>query len=279
MSSDQLANLFAKMFISRKDVKAIQHASGAYTPHVSDPRHPEENRIPWSRADLVSHIEGRQVFGHYLLDRDSNCKLMAFDIDLRKTGWLPVEDPIEKPEGGLSNFIETQDLRAEWQDHRKNAYQQRWMRLQFRLIANKIARSISEELDLPVAVAYSGSKGIHVYGFTGLMPAAQVRKGAEIVLQAIGEFELEKGQHIWRHKDSSPFDGFPNLSVEVFPKQDSLDGKDLGNLMRLPLGKNHKTPDKTFFIDMTAALNEFKPLDPIWALTDGALNPWKKQGE
>lgn len=279
MSSDQLANLFAKLFISRKDVKAVQQASGAYTPHVLDPRHPDKDRIPWTRADLISHIDGTRTYGHYLLDADSNCKLFAFDIDLAKSGYLPHNDPMQA-ENTKSNFEYVEDLRAAWLDHKGNPpHQQRWMRLQFKLIANKLCRAINEELELPCAVAYSGHKGIHVYGFTGPMPAYDARKGAQIVMDSIGEFEPLKGIHFFRHKDDSPMDGYPNLTIEVFPKQDSLDGKDLGNLMRLPLGKNVKSPDKTFFIDMSNELNKFSPVDPIWALTDGALNPWKKQGE
>jgi hypothetical protein len=64
----------------------------------------------------------------------------------------------------------------------------------------------------------------------------------------------------------------------VFPKQDSLAGKDLGNLMRLPLGRNLKNPkDPTFFIDMTTPMGVMSPIDPVYALT--TETPWKKPNE
>jgi hypothetical protein len=63
----------------------------------------------------------------------------------------------------------------------------------------------------------------------------------------------------------------------VYPKQASLAGKDLGNLLRLPLGRNNKSKDPTFFMDMTAPLAEMRPVDPEWALT--TTSPWKRPGE
>ena len=141
------------------------------------------------------------------------------------------------------------------------------MKLQFKEIAHQLLRGIVEELEIPCAAAYSGGKGIHVYGFTGLSDAWQVHEGAQIVLDAIGEFKPLRGEHFFEHIN------YPNLSIEVFPKQTNLSGKDLGNLMRLPLGKNLKAPrEPTFFIDMTSPLGEFVPMDAETALM--LENPW-----
>ncbi len=68
-----------------------------------------------------------------------------------------------------------------------------------------------------------------------------------------------------------------NFTIEVYPKQASLEGKTLGNLLRLPLGRNCKSADPTFFLDLTSPLAEMRPVDPEYALT--TTNPWKKPHE
>ncbi len=139
-------------------------------------------------------------------------------------------------------------------------------------MSSLIARAVVSELQLPCAVAYSGGKGVHVYAFTGLISAAEAREGAQIVLDSIGNFHASRGTNFYKWNDEDPVAGYPNLSIEVFPKQDTLSGKDLGNLMRLPLGRNLKSSDPTFFLDMRSPMAEMRPVDPIWALT--ALDPW-----
>lgn len=273
--SVEIANLLASKFIARPDVRAkqvvLQNGSVIYTPDgIREKDGTYSTYHPWDRKALTSHIAGERSYGHYLLNKDDTCKLFAFDVDLEKTGFylpdfpaLPGANPVEF------------DPRASW---RLRGHEGRgWMKYQFRLIAHKLMKTIYEELAIPCAAAYSGNKGIHVYGFTGKVAADEARDGAMIVLDAIGEFEPLRGQHFFRTKDQSPVDGFPNLTIEVFPKQGSLEGKDLGNLMRLPLGRNMKTSDPTFFIDMTSAMADLRPLDPVYALTTS--NPWKRPDE
>lgn len=286
----ELVDLIAKKFIARPDVKAQQHYSGdAYFPVVD---RQTEQRLPWAREDLEAHILGSKTFGHYLVSQDSKCKLFAFDVDLRKnehnpktkeltwTGAYPSPDFY----GESANFtgkIVRFDPREAWKDRAHPA--RPWMKYQFRLVAHYLCAIIEKELAIPCAAAYSGSKGVHVYGFTGLESAADVREGAQIVLDAMadrpfcGGVEPLRGRHFFKFSNDDPIEGFPNLSIEVYPKQDNLDNKDVGNLMRLPLGRNLKSEDPTFFIDMTSPLNEMVPVDPIHALT--ASSPFKMPGE
>ena len=266
--SDNLANLFASKFIARPDVKARQSQDGKWYVHTTDGKRDSE-RIPWKREHLREHLAGERTFGHYLLSEASQCKLFAFDIDLKKAGRLPtlsIEDSAQA--GGdayEASFQPEPDLRAAWLNRKHPARD--LMKLQFKEMAHMLMRAISEELDLPCAAAYSGAKGIHVYAFTGLIPAEEAREGAQIVLDSIGKFKPLRGENFVEHVD------YENLDIEIFPKQGSLDGKDLGNLMRLPLGKNLKAPrEPTFFIDMTSPLGQLKPLDPEKALT--SPNPW-----
>lgn len=256
--SNELANLLAKKFIARPDVKARQY-DGGYVPVENKDGH----RFPWTRQDLLDHLEGKQTFGHYLLSQDDNCKLFVFDVDLEKEGtW----EPLDAEPGTPWNF----DPRAAWLDRAHPA--RPYMKYQFRMLAHRLGKAIETELEIPWAVAYSGGKGLHVYGFTGLLPAGDVRDGALMVIESLPTIQTLRGQNFFKDTD------FPNMSIEVFPKQSSLNGKDLGNLCRLPLGRNLKNPkDPTFFIDMTAPMGSLVPLDPEYALTTSSQ--WKKPGE
>jgi hypothetical protein len=290
--SEEVVNLIAQKFIQRSDVKAFQHADGSW--------HPERTKI--TRANLEDHLSGKRTMGHYLLDADSNCKLFAFDVDLEVHGWLPTlpkpgtnepgADPWnvsdEEVQKYLDSFTEcgpdnpqrgqadmgTPGPRAAWQD--RSHIGRFWMKFQFHTIAHLLGRAIEKELEIPWAATYSGAKGIHVYGFTGKMHASDVREAAMIALDSLEMFEPLKGANFFCTKDQRPTEGYPNLSIETFPKQSSLEGKDLGNLMRLPLGRNLKSPDPTFFLDMTTSMADLKPVDPVYALTG---NPWLKPSE
>jgi hypothetical protein len=271
--SKEVEDLIAKKFIARSDVKAIQFKNGNWSPHQefnsATGKH-DGPRIPWRRQDLNAHVTGEATYGHYLLDTDSTCKLFAFDIDLEKSGILPFGE-------NWTDFREVEDLRGAWLDRAHPARD--WMKYQFKTIAHRLMRYIGDELDLHTAAAYSGGKGIHVYGFVedGLkIPAEEFREGAVFAMNDLN-FEAVKGVNFFKSKETDPESGFPNLSLELFPKQGSLDGKDLGNLMRLPLGRNLKSSDPTFFLDMTTPLADFRPVDPVWALTTD--NPWKRPGD
>lgn len=261
-----LPALLVKNFIQRRDVKAVQLSTGDYMPHTVNNRRDGE-RIPWRGRDLHEHLMRISSFGHYMLDTESRCKLFAFDIDLEPTGFLPASCDVES--NWPSDFTEANPREA-WRDRRHVA--RPWLKYQMRMLAGKLAGVAYRELDLKVAVAYSGCKGLHVYCFHEPMAAADSREGAQLVIDTLGELELKKGHNFYKHQDTDPYTGYSNLSVEVFPKQTDLTGKDLGNLMRLPLGINRKTNDPTFFVDLTAAMNELKPGDAETILASG--NPW-----
>ncbi len=106
---------------------------------------------------------------------------------------------------------------------------------------------------------------MHVYGFTGQCSAELVRLGAIEVLESFREISPARGSNFFKHSE------FPQLSIELFPKQDSLEGKDLGNLMRLPCGRNLKG-GSAFFVDLRSRITEITERDPIKALTTD--DPW-----
>ena len=286
-----MATVIAKKFIQRRDAKAKQKANGEYSP-VAD-WNPDGTRgalHPWKMSDIEDHLEGRATYGHYLVDQADQTKLFAFDIDLREnkpetpqspafTGsycTLPdlsaLETEITDEQYMQMVGIYEMNPRVDWLNRAHPGRD--WLKRQLRYTAAKLSRTIYEELEIPVATAYSGSKGLHVYGFTGTISASAAREAAEMVLQLAGGFEPARGNSFYQHVNQDPFMGYPNLTIEVFPKQTSLQGKDLGNLMRLPLGRNLKSPDTPFFIDERVSQLTIVPHpDPIALLESG--NPWR----
>lgn len=261
-----LTQLLIKRFIARADVKAQQVSADAYMPVRESKDGPF---IPWTRDDVEAHLAKTKTFGHYLLGTDNTCKLFAFDIDLTEAGFLaPSTKPLttDKDIEAWERSFEFGNPREAWLNRKHPGREQ--LKLELKLLAHKLAQFTYGEMDIPTAVAYSGSKGLHVYAFTGRMPAEDARAGAQIVLDALG-FTAGKGNY--QHPD------FKNMTVEVYPKQSSINGEGLGNLMRLPLGRNLKAPkEPAFFVDMTSPLNMLLPVDAEFALQG---NPWKREGE
>ncbi len=269
--NDLLAAELSKKFISRPDAKAMQVIDGSWRLVTVDGK-AESERLPWKKSDILAHVSGHSSFGHYLLSQNDTVKFFAFDIDLKAN----------KPNGFMGTWVTNEgtvyqcDPRTDWKNR---AHPSRdFFKTNMMHIAACLAYIVRDDLGLPTCVAYSGSKGVHVYAFTGPIAAADAREGAKIVLDTFAEFAPTRGDNFFESVDQSYENGFRNFSIEVFPKQDSLEGKDLGNLMRLPLGKNFKnTKDQAFFVDMTQPLGTIKPIDPLVALR--SPNPWSPNNE
>lgn len=264
---ETIAKLFAKMFIARPDIKAIQRPNGEYNPI--------NTKI--TKQDLLDHLTGKTTYGHYMLNTDSQCKLLAFDIDLEPTGLVPA---VLNPEGWWDGFT-LANPREIWLDRSKKL-ERDFLKYQLRSIAEKLVRITQDILEVPVAVAYTGAKGLHVYAFTGLMDAKDVRYAADIVIAEHGKLEPYRGNHFFKHKlehredgTQDPYLSYDQLAVEVFPKQTDMSNKSHGNLMRLPLGRNLKNAkDPTFFLDLRSDFGAscFTPRDPVEVLN--LSNPW-----
>jgi hypothetical protein len=276
-TSRELVKLIAKRFISRTDVKARQSSSGEYHPVINL----DESYVPWQKGDLESHLSSAATYGHYVLGKDDTCKLFCFDVDLAAASTeceylLPTKPcPLESPDMEVEEWtrsFEACDPRHVWQQRSHPA--RAWIKCQLRSVAGRLARAAHDEMKLKVAVAYSGSKGVHVYCFFDEpVSGERARDGATLLLEALGDWKLIKGRNTYGHSDPDPYSGFPNLTVEVFPKQTSLEGKHLGNLLRIPLGRNLKSKDPTFFVDLRAPYSQLIPCDPVWALTTD--DPWR----
>ena len=89
----------------------------------------------------------------------------------------------------------------------------------------------SAELGLFPVVEFSGGKGYHFWFFMASpVPAARIRRALTGICDSLA-------------RDLSCF------NLEVFPKQNHLSGKGLGNLVKLPLGVHRQSGHRSFFTD------------------------------
>lgn len=89
---------------------------------------------------------------------------------------------------------------------------------------------MARERQMPTLVEFSGGKGFHFWFFLEEpLPAAVVRQGLQQLVSRL-------------QPDLSCF------QLEVFPKQDRLEGKGLGNLVKLPLGIHRLTGRPSYFL-------------------------------
>lgn len=273
--SQELVGLIARRFIQNRAVKAIQFSNGDYVPDFKM-KDPTRHGLGFTVGHLQRHLTGSDTYGHYLLDAESQCRMFAFDIDLKDEGnwvyqpnWDQLSQDITEDEWREKIEVhEGVDPQALWHD-RTQGLARDWYKKQMMELARKFAAAITE-IGVDCATAYSGNKGVHAYGFTGPIPAEEVREGAMCVMDMLDDFEPAHGKNFFRHKNLDPENGYTNFSVEVFPKQVNLEGKKLGNLMRLPLGKNQKSPDPTFFLDLKAPDATMRPHpNPVELLQSG----------
>jgi hypothetical protein len=275
-----VAKLLAKHFIARSDVMAQQHPDGGYSP-TRGPRNPDGtpgDLAGFSMPALMNHLKGTATLGHYLLNKDNQCKLFAFDIDIDgiKSG-TPKEDwcllPTSYIDGEYREYFHI-DGRLAWKTDMAGfqldggptytrdmqIVSRDFLRYQLRRVADELMIAIRENLEIPTVFAYTGNKGLHVYGFTGLMDAKDVREGAEICAEA-ARMRPHKGSNFWK-----PTDNFAEpcaLTVEIFPKQTTIGEDGFGNLLRLPLGKNLKNPEHPTFFCSDVPGGERSSITPV----------------
>jgi hypothetical protein len=103
--------------------------------------------------------------------------------------------------------------------------------------------AVAERLGLSATVEDTGGSGLHVWLlFAPRVPAAAARAALRELL--------------WRAGPQPPA-----VSVELFPKQERLTGKGLGNLIKLPLGIHQVTLRPSRFLDA-----HMEPVDDAGAL-------------
>jgi hypothetical protein len=271
-----IAKLYASKFIARPGVKARQLSNGEWRP----------DDTPFGMADLLAHLRGEVSLGHYMVNEQNEVKLFAFDIDLQKANkekdilW-PIPANYDEEAGDWTEFGRG-DPRYVW-DHvsQMPVWIHDFFVYQMIGCAKVLVRSIQDTLGIPCAVTYSGHKGVHVYGFTGLCPAEEAREAASIVMDATQQFDAWRGNNFFVGRQME-YDknivGWPQLSVEIFPKQSVVSAGGYGNLMRLPLGRNllksPHNPHEAKFVDIRYTQGKWgmQERNPVEALT--TENQW-----
>lgn len=234
------ANLLYQRFVQRRDVKAVQEPSGAY--------HPVRSRF--TLRDFQYHLDGATTYGHYLVDQEGKCRVTAFDIDFdEEYSWR----------GQILN-----PRKIFGTDHPAHPD----MVATIRSIADGLAFRLERMYpDLTVMTAFSGSKGIHVYGaFQSPTTATAARGIAVDVLDSYGCFELARGKNFYTHS----LRDVP-ITIEIFPKQEKVNKGGFGNLLKLPLGVNQKSSRRAFFYNPRDPLSHLNPYNSFDALQYGTL--------
>ena len=152
------------------------------------------------------------------------------------------------------------------------------LRVLSRLIMRQlIVAAVKQKIKVTPAMAFSGSKGIHVYGWFD-----RGRTKADIAIE-LGGLTLDTFQNLGIKFEavgrSATFRNectFPAIDVEIYPKQRTVQDKQYGNLMRLPLGRNLKTNGQSIFLENLKFDGDeyrFLPMmDPLQALERGCID-------
>lgn len=253
------ARLIAEHFIARPDNAAQQNDDGSWRP----------TGHPFTMDALMAHLSGQVTLGHYTINPRNETKVIVFDIDIDKTGHLPVVPDASLPTY-FTEMAPVDDLVGAWHDrtHPARAY----MKTKLKMAASLIAKSTYETLGIQTAVEYSGNKGLHVYGFLGKgFPADQAYEAAHLVMASTGRFTPRRGDNFYKDLQADdPVMGLADLTIETFPKQPSVSESGFGNLVALPLGRNRKNlADEKFFVSLVSPMSEMKPVSIETAIQYG----------
>lgn len=214
----EAAKLLHSRLIARTDAFGLQKPDGSYK-RVTE---------PMKMGHLIRHVLGEQSIGHYLIEPVSNTtKVFAFDIDADK------EHEDIDPETGKKRHNPARDMALAFDPDI-------WTRMLS--LAHGLASWARTWYDVRAMVSFGGGKGLHVICAVRKRMSAEAAGLAAQTILSDGGFEVFRGDIFWKSE------AWPDLTVEVFPKQQSVEADGFGNLMRLPLGTNAKTGNMSYFI-------------------------------
>lgn len=257
----ETANKLAKLFIARRDVKAIQRTE-------ADGGQWFASRKELTLDDFKTHLfEKRGCLGTYLLDKKSRVKFVAFDIDLTGEGAyfvikdLPeTEEQYKAMEAEYANYpvaggemdldYRTGPWEATLHDPDNDGY--RWVRSHLRVLIESLCEKVEDQLDLPAVPVVTGG-GAHVLvPFGERVAAADARAAAHGVMESVCGFQRSSENFYSNAPDLDNRDDKnkpigETITIEVFPKQDRLPSpENFGNLIRLPFGWHDKAKVRTY---------------------------------
>lgn len=250
----ETANKLAKLFIARRDVKAIQRGEWMCV------------KKPLETADFKTHLfEKSGCLGVYLLDKNSRVKFVAFDIDLTGSGpYFIINDMPETDEqydamaqryeqmaaGEMDLDYRVGPWEATLHDPENEGY--RWVRSHLRVLIESLCDKVESQLDLPAVPVITGG-GAHVLvPFGQKVEASDARAAAHGVMEDFFGFQRSSENFYTNapdlnNKDEKHKPIGETITIEVFPKQDKLPSPDsFGNLIRLPFGWHDEAKIRTY---------------------------------
>jgi len=185
----------------------------------------------------------------------------------KKQGYVPVRRPMEpqdvddhlagrktygiyllQNDARVKTAVLDADLIKKFRQTKLKAEDKSVVRRERHYLVSKV-KDLAQEIGLNPLIEFSGGKGFHFwFFFEPPAEAAFVRKVLDRIKRSVS-------------------DDLSSFNLEVFPKQDSLSGKGLGNLVKLPLGVHRLTGKRSFFIKCSdrsneAQLNVLKDIQP-----------------
>ena len=250
----EAASLMGKLFIQQRARKAV------FRPDHKGKWHWTAINEKYTMDDFVNHLTGTHCLGTYLCDENALVKFLAFDLDLAKESKylevydVPQIDALTEAGAdwdgyGTSLGVGTGDLEAALHDPDSLAY--RWARIELLTAMRAINAAVKEKLELRTLSVVTGG-GAHV-----LVPLPEPMAAIDVRSAGI---EIASSLYSARQRNDIFFDygGNNELTIEIFPKQDSMEGKEYGNLIRLPFGWHYGAAIRTYSIDPEA------PAVPSW---------------
>jgi len=170
------------------------------------------------------------------------------DKKKNKQGYVPVRRPMElkdledhfkglktyglyllKSDGSIKTAVIDVDLVKDFREKNLKSDQKNLVKRELFYLIERITE-LSEQAGLRPLIEFSGGKGYHFWYFFKIPgKPQQARAVLEMIKQSFAG-------------DLSAF------AMEVFPKQDYLKGKGLGNLVKLPLGIHRLTGKRSWFV-------------------------------
>jgi hypothetical protein len=219
---------------------------------ISDTSFPDLDRDLHAASRPFETLRNRQVLlGRYLelfSGREDCFARQWVDKKQNKQGYVPVRRPMEhqdleehfkgvktygmyliKCDGGIKTAVMDVDLVKDFRAKRLTSDEKNRIKREYHYFIERITE-LSEQAGLRPLIEFSGGKGYHFwYFFSKPVEPVRIRSVLEHIKRMVAS-------------DLSTF------NLEVFPKQDHLSGKGLGNLVKLPLGVHRLSGKQSYFI-------------------------------
>lgn len=194
------------------------------------------------RQDLIRHymdlFSGREdCFARQWVDKAEG-----------KQGYVPVRRPMERQDiedhlngrktygiylvrydGTVKLAVMDADLKQEFRGRRLKADERYLIRREGSYLYSRIGE-LSKDVGLEPTAEFSGGKGLHFWFFLETpVPPGKVKRALEEIRSTL-------------------INDLKAFNLELFPKQEQLSGKGLGNLVKLPLGVHRLTGKRSYFI-------------------------------